>query len=93
MTIDVAKSERFSIVPSDDFGGTFPDVFYENLDLASCDTLLIRSGGAPEWYSPETIRNGLADRCVWGRGRVLVEFYFDEDRGMMSLRIDELRLD
>ena len=91
MTIDVAKSERVSIRPSDDSGGTFPDVFYENLDLASCDRLLIRKGGAPDWYSPDSIRKGLADRCVWGRGRVLVEFYFDEDREMMFIRIDELR--
>lgn len=72
---------------------TFPDVFYEKLDLSGCTNLFIRMNGAPTWYTPDTITNGLADRCMWGLGRVMTEFYFDEDKGLMYMRFDELRAD
>ena len=92
MTIDADRSERINIRLADLSGSsTFPDVFYENLNMQGCDSLRIRKGGAPDWYTPERIREGLADRCIWGRGRVLVEFYFDADRDLMFIRIDELR--
>ena len=92
MTLDTDRSERITLrTPNLAETSTFPDVFYEKLDLEECDTLLIRKRDAPEWYTPERIAVGLADRCVWGRGRVLVEFYFDADREMMFVRIDELR--
>jgi hypothetical protein len=72
---------------------TFPDVFYEKLDLTGCTNLFIRVNGAPAWYTPDTITNGLADWCMWGIGRVLTEFYFDADKGVMYIRFDELRAD
>ena len=71
----------------------FPDVFYETLDLSHCDTLRIRTNGAPPWYRPDLMSNGLADRCSWDRGRILTEFYFDADRELMYMRIEERRPD
>ena len=71
----------------------FPDVLYENLDLSRCDTLRIRTNSAPQWYRPDLMSNGLADRCSWDRGRVLTEFYFDADRELMYMRIEERRPD
>ncbi len=92
MALDTDPSERIVLRTVDlSETSTFPDVFFEKLDLKGCDTLLIRKRDAPEWYTPERIAVGLADRCVWGRGRVLIEFYFDADRERMFLRIDELR--
>jgi len=69
----------------------FPDMFYRVLDLSHCDTLLIRMKGAPTWYEPDLITNGLAERLWWGRGHGIIEMYYNADTEMMYLRLDELR--
>ena len=68
----------------------FPDVFYEGYDLTNCHQLSIRVSDAPEWFSPHMMKNGIADRGVWKRWQILVEFYYDADRQTMFLRFDEL---
>ncbi len=69
----------------------FPDVFYEKHDLNKCTLLQIRVKRAPEWYSPQLMKRGLADRCSWKRGQIHSELYFDADRHIMFLRFDQLR--
>ena len=69
----------------------FPDVFYEGRDLSGCTLLSIRVGGAPDWFTPQQMRRGIADRCVWEKGQVQGEFYYDADRETMFLRFDQLR--
>jgi hypothetical protein len=69
----------------------FPDVFYERHDLSDRSLLSIRVGDAPDWFTPQTMRRGIVDRCIWKRGKIHVEFYYDADRETMFLRFDELR--
>jgi hypothetical protein len=69
----------------------YPDVFYEGRELGEYRILRIRVDGAPSWFTPQMIQRGIADRCLWKRGQILVEFYFDDDRQLMFLRFDELR--
>lgn len=69
----------------------FPDVFYEGYDLSNCSVLQIRLNGAPEWFNPHLMKRGLASRCVWRRGQVHSEAYYDADRKTMFLRFDLLR--
>lgn len=71
----------------------FPDVFYEKHDLSGCSILRIRTYGAPEWYTPQKIQRGLADRNVWRKGQIHSEYYYDRDTTTMYLRFDELRPD
>ena len=69
----------------------FPDVFFEGHDLSRCQTLSIRVAGAPEWFTPHQMRSGIADRCVWNKGHLHMEFYYDKDRQTMFLRLEELQ--
>ncbi len=81
----IISPSRFPAAP------VFPDVLYERGDLSDRSLLTIRVSDAPEWFTPHTMRRGIADRCIWKRGQIQVEFYFDADRQTMFLRFDELR--
>lgn len=69
----------------------FPDVFYERYDLSKCSLLQIRVKQAPEWFSPQQMQRGIADRCTWRRSQIHSELYYDADRQTMFLRFDQLR--
>jgi hypothetical protein len=87
-----AGTDRPIIVPAQfPAAPVFPDVFYERQDLGDCSVLRIRVKDAPEWFTPHTMKRGIAARCVWGLGQIQVEFYYDSDRQTMFLRFDQLR--
>ena len=85
-------TDRPVIIPSSfPASPVFRDIFYEHHDLSDWSLLSIRVGDAPGWFTPQAMRSGIADRCLWKRGEIQVEFYCDADRKMMFLRFDGLR--
>lgn len=93
VTSESAESEGRPHVTTSNFPEppVFPDVFYEKHDLSKCKELKIRVKLAPDWYSPHLMKRGMADRCVWRRGQIHSELYYDAEREIMFLRFDQLR--